>query len=323
MTINFERDPACFSQNEDLPLEEDNQNPFSIWDNPFFSGYLSLPDEYSDNQYFPRHNFTGMNLDLTEDFDKRRKEPDFSLSHKLEDSPKIYLNHNQEDNNKEIKQNILINKETTKATLKKENNANFLGPKIENAIQNKLLGRKRKDDLGERKHTKYEENNKMIKIKTYFSKYMICNLNSTLPSRHTKFLKISPEVSTDLGIEYNITLMKKTVKNIISENDINGRYNKTEKGKNYNAILIEDIYTKNKEIDTIKILDQTYIEYLDDMRKNHLKKFKEEILKKEIKAGETEEKVEKYVDELVTLLFDFENWFNNKTPRSTRKKKKI
>ena len=58
------------------------------------------------------------------------------------------------------------------------------------------------------------------------------------------------------------------------------------------------------------------------MRKNDLNKFKNEIINKEVKNGETREEAIKYVDELVKLLFDYEDWFDRKTPRTPRKGKK-
>ena len=65
----------------------------------------------------------------------------------------------------------------------------------------------------------------------------------------------------------------------------------------------------------------TYIEYLDFMRKNDIDKFKHDLIKKEIKNGETEKEAIKYVDDLVDLLMDYEGWFERKTPRTPRKEK--
>ena len=109
--------------------------------------------------------------------------------------------------------------------------------------------------------------------------------------------------------------MEKPLKIIFEENPINGRYSNSEKGKDYNAKLIKEIFEKNKEIKTIKILNTSYIEYLDFMRNNHLQEFRDEIFNKEVKCGESEEIAKEYVNGLVKLLFNYENWFRRKTPR--------
>ena len=84
----------------------------------------------------------------------------------------------------------------------------------------------------------------------------------------------------------------------------------------------EEIYKKNEETKAIRILNMTYIKYLDFMRKNDLNKFKNELIQKEIKNGESREEAIRYVNGLVTLLMDYEVWFKIKTPRTSRKGKK-
>ena len=51
------------------------------------------------------------------------------------------------------------------------------------------------------------------------------------------------------------------------------------------------------------------------MRNNHLQEFRDEIFNKEVKCGESEEIAKEYVNGLVKLLFNYENWFRRKTPR--------
>lgn len=162
----------------------------------------------------------------------------------------------------------------------------------------------------------------MRKVKSYQMKYIHNNLNSSLSPNQRKFLKITPKVNEDLNRNYNMSLMKKTIKEIYEENSINGRYSKEGIDKDYNKDIIEEIYQKNEETEAIKILNMTFIKYLDFMRKNDLNKFKNEIINKEVKNGETREEAIKYVNELVELLFDYEGWFDRKTPRTPRKGKK-
>ena len=74
-------------------------------------------------------------------------------------------------------------------------------------------------------------------------------------------------------------------------------------------------YVKAAPVEIMKFLNKTYKEVLDIMVKNHLKKFKEDILIKEIKNGEKKEDAEKYMNDLVELLQNYESWFKDKSGR--------
>ena len=227
------------------------------------------------------------------------------------------LEQNKEPKNKQdISQLIIIQKETTNTSLTKPNPYSTIGNEI------KLLGRKRREDKGKGVHSKYKPDNQMRKIKSYYIKYITENVNASLSPEHKKFLKITPDVNEDLNTNYNLDLMKKLIKEIYVENPINKRYSKEEIELDYNKDLIEEIYRKNEETKAIRILNMIYIEYLDFMRKNDLNKFKNELLQKEIKNGESKQEAIRYVNELVMLLMDYEGWFKRKTPRTSRKGKK-
>ena len=183
------------------------------------------------------------------------------------------LEQNKEPKNKQdISQLIIIQKETTNTSLTKPNPYSTIGNEI------KLLGRKRREDKGKGVHSKYKPDNQIRKIKSYYIKYITENVNASLSPEHKKFLKITPDVNEDLNTNYNLDLMKKLIKEIYVENSINKRYSKEEIELNYNKDLIEEIYRKNEETKAIRILNMTYIEYLDFMRKNDLNKFKNELL---------------------------------------------
>ena len=228
------------------------------------------------------------------------------------------LEQNKEPKNKQdISQLIIIQKETTNTSLTKPNPYSTIGNEI------KLLGRKRREDKGKGVHSKYKPDNQIRKIKSYYIKYITENVNASLSPEHKKFLKITPDVNEDLNTNYNLDLMKKLIKEIYVENPINKRYSKEEIELDYNKDLIEEIYRKNEETKAIRILNMTYIEYLDFMRKNDLNKFKNELLQKEIKNGESKQEAIRYANELVMLLMDYEGWFKRKTPRTSRKGKKV
>ena len=227
------------------------------------------------------------------------------------------LEQNKEPKNKQdISQLIIIQKETTNTSLTKPNPYSTIGNEI------KLLGRKRREDKGKGVHSKYKPDNQMRKIKSYYIKYITENVNASLSPEHKKFLKITPDVNEDLNTNYNLDLMKKLIKEIYVENPINKRYSKEEIDQDYNKDLVEEIYNKNEETKAIRILNMTYIEYLDFMRKNGLNKFKTELIQKEIQNGESQQEAIKYVNGLVMLLMDYEGWFKRKTPRTSRKGKK-
>ena len=228
------------------------------------------------------------------------------------------LEQNKEPKNKQdISQLIIIQKETTNTSLTKPNPYSTIGNEI------KLLGRKRREDKGKGVHSKYKPDNQMRKIKSYYIKYITENVNASLSPEHKKFLKITPDVNENLNANYNLDLMKKPIKEIYAENPINKRYSKEEINQDYNKDLVEEIYNKNEETKAIRILNMTYIEYLDFMRKNELNKFKTELIQKEIQNGESQQEAIKYVNGLVMLLMDYEGWFKRKSPRTSRKGKKV
>ena len=182
-----------------------------------------------------------------------------------------------------------------------------------------FLGRKTKGDNEEREHSKFKEDNQMRKIKSYFLKFLPDYVNSSLSLEHMKFLKIDKTVNQELKKDYNVDLMQKTLKKIFAENPICGRYSQQKNNENYNAELVEEIYEKNEETEAIEKLNQTYIQVLDIFRKNNLQQFKDDILQKEIKNGENKSTAEMYVNQLVRLLFNYESWFNDKSPRGPKK----
>lgn len=186
--------------------------------------------------------------------------------------------------------------------------------------EKKLLGRKTKGDTEIRKHDKFRPDNEMRKVKSNFVNFLPDYVNSSLPPEHPKLLKIFKEVNEELSIDYNKNLMKQSLREIFSQNSINGRYSKKKYSKSYNADLVEEIYRKNQKLEAIEKLNQTYIQVLDNYRKNNLKQFKDCILDKEIKNGEDRKTAIKYTDELADLLLGYEDYFENRTARYKKNK---
>lgn len=221
------------------------------------------------------------------------------------------------------------NKEGTTATSNKINIQNPSEPQKINSenkesdddkskkIKNPSLGRKKKGDLSVRSHTKSREDNKMRKIKVHVIRFILNRLNLIISKYHLKFIKIDKKVGENLKKDFNIRLMNMTIKQILTEFSINGRYLTLKNEANLNVCLIKDIYAKNNT-EAIKILESKYIDLLRMLRADYLHEFKRDILRKEIKCGEKKENAEKYVNELVKLLFNYENWFSEKSGRKRK-----
>lgn len=224
------------------------------------------------------------------------------------------------------------NKHTANTSLEKkeeeEDNShsldNFLSidiiQKTEKKEPKSFLGRKTKGDNEEREHSKFKEDNQMRKIKSYFLKFLPDYVNSSLPFDHIKFLKIEKTVNQQLKKDFNVDLMHKPLKDIFAENPICGRYSQPKNNENHNAELVKEIFEKNEETEAIEKLNQTYLQVLDNFRKNNLEQFKNDILKKETKNFGDRKSAMKYIDQLVELLFNYERWFNDKVPRSRKNK---
>ena len=311
--------------NDEIPLEENDSVPLIKESEPY---KCQIPQDQ--DLFFPRYSSQFNDFFFHEEEEEESRHPNLeNLTQSILDYQNLItdemplskiiqpiLEQNNEPKNKQaVNQLNIIQKETTNTSLTK------VSPENTNGIEIKLLGRKRREDKGKGVHSKYKPDNKMRKIKSYYIKYITKNINSSLSPEHKKLLKITPDVNENLNINYNLDLMKKRIKEIYEENPINKRYSKKEIDQYYNKDLVEEIYSKNEETKAIRILNMTYIEYLDFMRKNNLNKFKNELRQKEIKNGESQQEANIYVNELVKLLMDYECWFKRKTPRTSRKGK--
>ena len=312
--------PNNFPNNDEIPLDEKDE--VSFINHPQYQIDQFPPDQ---DLYSPPCSSRFNELLLHEIEEKEEDESKHPSLENLTESIQDYQNLiNDEKPLSEViepKNKPAINhlnsilKETKNTSLTKDT------PESTNGKDNKFLGRKRREDKGKGVHSKYKPDNQMRKIKSYFNKYTIDNINSSLSPEHKKFLRITPKVNENLNTKYNLDLNKKKIKDIYAENPINGRYSKEGIDKNYNKVIVKEIYETKVETQAMKILNMTYIEYLDFMRKNDIYKFRHDLIKKEIKNGETENEAIKYVDDLVDLLMDYEGWFERKTPRTPRKEK--
>lgn len=222
---------------------------------------------------------------------------------------------------KDIDNTDIINK-TSFTTLKQPEIENIIIDNKEiNKKENIRKGRKKKNEERNTKNNKFRKDNEMKKIKAYLINFIFDNLNSRLTFSHKKFLKINKNVNENLEREFNINLMNMTIKEIFEKFSVNNKYSKSIKRKNLNQELIMEIYEKNKENKVIELLNSKYIDQLKNLRNNYLDKFVRDMHEKSKNNNDND--LEKYINELKQLLFDYEFWFENKKPRVKRRKENI
>jgi len=264
-------------------------------------------DESSLNECLYQNNdYAGYSLDLNQFQDSTKNDSSLNIKenqNNISGKPTNLQTPSQSSSsNDAADMNIIINKgKENKTKTKNKSGIN--------------LGRKRRSDEREAYHTKYRSDNMMRKIKTYFMNFVHNYLNESLTFSHKTFLKINKKVSENLRKDFNMSLMQMTIKEIYEQHSINEKYSDYKKGRNINQALIKEIFEKNKDIETIKILNSKYIDLIIVLRTKFLDKFSSELIEKEIKLGENKDDALMYVNELKDLLINYEEWFEKKSGR--------
>jgi hypothetical protein len=201
-----------------------------------------------------------------------------------------------------------ISNKKTKPTKDENNPQKLLGKK---------KGRKQKNDetIGNALHTKKNEDNIMRKIKTHFLLFKVKLLNRSLKDKKYRFYKLDKKISEKLKRDFNIQLMKKTLRELFLTMKVNDRY---KKNCDDNRLLVEKIFKEKKEKETMKLLEMTYIEMVILIREKYLQEFLETIERKEV----INEDFEDYMNLVKKLLFGYENWFESKKGRNRESKNK-
>jgi len=237
---------------------------------------------------------------------------DFDLNN-IQELPKDQNNNEEKDNQVFTSTKITFPKIANKINDNKEIiNIILEESKNENKNKGKKLGRKRKNEEREAFHTKDRDDNQMRKVKTYIMNFILDYLNKSIVYNRKKFLKINKNVNQCLRKDFNMSLMQMTIKDIFVQNKINETYNDFNKERNLNQDLIKEIFEKNEDIETIKILNMKYIDLVIIYRTEFLNQFISDLTKKEIRAEGKKEKVESYVEQLKYLLLNYEDWFEQK-----------
>lgn len=207
----------------------------------------------------------------------------------------------------------------------------------------KKRGRKNKDDENERNHDKNKPDNMSVKFKTYFKNYLLTFINSKIKPKYfsfvindklysgdeVKLLNITDENIRNTNVDYNIELFNTKIGNILSDK-ISGRYKKYP--ENYNQEIINNIYDSEKGEDVKEILGKTFLECLKYYRMDEdiygnddyaclsgLEKGFQELPNKLLEDNKNDQQ---YVEKLIKLMKNFENYYSTKTPRQKRVKDK-
>ena len=248
--------------------------------------------------------------DLLEDY-KLKKEDENDII-----SQNIFYSNEKEKEEKEEKE------KETEENIEQLNIDNNVDTKIIINLEEKKLGRRKEDEIycEKAKHTKFNEDNIMRKIKTFSFQYILRLLNDSLIDKNKEFYPLETELNENLKKDLNVQLLNRTILDIYENSKLNDRHRFRGAA---NKILIKKILEENVEIKTIKILSMTYKDILDQIRQKDSSFFLEEIRKKESrKKKNTPEIINSYLKKLEDLLFSYENWFGSKLGRNSEKRKK-
>lgn len=180
----------------------------------------------------------------------------------------------------------------------------------------KNRGRKKKDVTDKGNHTKFTDDNMMRKIKCHFFNHINTRLNNSLKDKKEAFLKLDNLINENLKKAFNMELMTKTIKEIYQNSKISNKYKNRKNDSNKE--LVDKIYTEHKEIETIKILDTTYIELFSELMQNNIDNFCNEIINKEEKNGLPHEQSSSFLEKMKILCTNYKDWFEKKRGRERK-----
>jgi hypothetical protein len=248
-----------------------------------------------------------------------------------------------------IKENIFLNEKNiygqkrfnqnqTETKFNEKNQLNNIESEddVENVKTKGKYGRKKLDDIINRKHNKKSEDNIINKLKgKFFNHFIIDFIKKNSISKKCYIKKIRNKFISDLNKNRNERIYKMKLKDILCEQVISTKYKLS--NKDANKKIINKIYKEQKEINVIKILELTFEELFIIYRrklkapedKEELEKIKdkiegldllEEYENKYKDIGYLIKKLEKdhekeYIDEVKTSCLGYINWFNKKFER--------
>lgn len=206
-------------------------------------------------------------------------------------------------------------------------------------IEIKILGRKKIDDITDRKHDKYKEDNMIRKIKVKLKDALLKFINSKIKESNFSFvinnvlykgdevrlLNIKNKNNNNINVDFIMKLFNTKIKYVLSD-DINDRYKNYP--INFNREIINKIYTSKNGGHIRNILDKTFLECLKYYRMDEdifgddsyscLSGLQEGF--QEFKKELSEDNDKKYEDGIIDLINKFEIVYSSKTPRKKRNK---
>ena len=209
---------------------------------------------------------------------------------------------------------------------------------IKNSEEKKKKSRGRKSEEEKKKgnkgkHTKKDNDNIIRKIKTFFGRHLFKYLKNSFTEK-TDLLKLEADINKKLKKDYNEKLFRTKLIDIFKYTKISSKYKL--KNVETNEKLINKVMKDKREAELIKILDLTYLEAFNIFRRTinsklnkkiegtnikdkekfkDLYEFVKNIRIREKKKGEKVEVIEEYIDDVKRLVYNFENWFDNKIGR--------
>lgn len=261
----------------------------------------------------------------------------------IDDNSRYFIEDNQKNNIINNKNNIIDSKIDNNIIYNKINNSikptcdkSIISKNIQeeflcNKKNQKLnLGRKRKNDFSfiPRLHTKYKQDNIVIKIKRYFFKSLLKFINLLIQNSENENIKklnlkkIDYSKISSIKISENINLLKLYVKDVFSF-DICKKY--TNYDKSYNKKSIDFIMMQNDEnlklVLNMTVKDMLGIYCEDDIKDDIFKDFKR--LKDEINNMRENDENEDYIANYEYQARNFEKIYMKKKPRNKLKLVKI
>ena len=290
-------------------------------------------NDFSVDENNDLYNYLNFSLN-DQHFKHNGNEKDFNnLKESLFNSHFINLQDYFGDNGKlEDTNNILNLLPERKTKVSDTNNFNLLMKQAKKKKENIKYGKKKKRDNSNSKnntnsstdndpsHDKFTPDNLIRKLKANLMDSILNFLNNNLNDNSIMFLKLNKNLNENLKKDYNLILMKRTIRDIFYNEEISKLYiNK--KYINNNRKLIEKIEKEKVETKIIEILNMTFIEFINEIRDNHLEDFFNKIKEKEIKNNA--DNIEQYMYKLKQLFANYEKFFENKKGRKSKNDKLI
>ena len=167
---------------------------------------------------------------------------------------------------------------------------------------------KKGEDNNGAKHNKFKKDNIMRKIKASLFNYHLKLLNEKLKNQNQKFKILPAKLKENVNKNINLMLLDKKLCDIYKKPPLDDNRFANDKG---NSKLIDKIYKDNNLPEVIELLNMSFKEFLDHIRKNEKDNYLDTIREKEKKNQNTKD-LDNYIKEVEDLLDHYEEWFEQK-----------